>query len=269
MNDTLGISPTIIAEINASNPFAGYDLDGLTIKGMPITDDLVRRLGAFTDSSSGPDKCWHWKGGTTTGYGYIRHGGKMVLAHRVACTLAHGNIPAPMSALHSCDTPICCNPNHLRPGTTRQNALEMVARGRFRKNVLSAEQVGDIKRLAHTGGTSIVALAEKFGVTPGTITDILSGRNHKRIPCPACAAGTCPQVARKVGRPRKVALAALPTPKPVLAEETVKTDTTTFGPQGRRLRRTVTTRTRKFSQDLDEIFGVSSINPTSPTRRTA
>jgi hypothetical protein len=33
--------------------------------------------------------------------------------------------------LHSCDTPACCNPKHLRLGTQAENVADIVSRGRF------------------------------------------------------------------------------------------------------------------------------------------
>jgi hypothetical protein len=35
-----------------------------------------------------------------------------------------------MVVMHSCDNPPCCNPAHLSAGTVRDNALDMIAKGR-------------------------------------------------------------------------------------------------------------------------------------------
>lgn len=50
--------------------------------------------------------------------------------HRFAYHLTKGAIPDGMQVLHSCDNPPCCNPDHLRVGTSLNNARDMVGRGR-------------------------------------------------------------------------------------------------------------------------------------------
>jgi hypothetical protein len=81
---------------------------------------------------SGPDECWLWQASTDeAGYGSVRWGGRTQPAHRVAYLLSRGTIPDGLFVLHSCDTPGCCNPNHLHPGTQKQNVAECLARGRF------------------------------------------------------------------------------------------------------------------------------------------
>lgn len=72
-----------------------------------------------------------------TGYGQQSIKGKVYLAHRVAYALAN-NIPIALLpptdfVLHSCDNPKCCNPAHLRTGTTQDNSADMVSRNRAAK----------------------------------------------------------------------------------------------------------------------------------------
>src|ERR1700730_15936664 len=64
----------------------------------------------------GPDECWLWTGTTSgNGYGQIRERGKPIVAHRAvfASTRFVALDRAPM-VIHSCDSPLCCNPRHLR-----------------------------------------------------------------------------------------------------------------------------------------------------------
>lgn len=53
------------------------------------------------------------------------------LAHRLAYELAVGPIPAGYVVLHTCDTPRCVNPDHLKVGTQADNIADAVSKGRY------------------------------------------------------------------------------------------------------------------------------------------
>ena len=55
------------------------------------------------------------------GYGYVRHEGKVRLAHRVAYSLAIGPIPEGLTIDHLCRQPSCINPDHLEAVTQGEN----------------------------------------------------------------------------------------------------------------------------------------------------
>lgn len=72
----------------------------------------------------GPDDCWPWTGTRQPGgYGEIdrQHATRIILG------LEPGD---PREALHTCDNPPCCNPAHLRVGTSQDNSDDMVSKGR-------------------------------------------------------------------------------------------------------------------------------------------
>lgn len=76
--------------------------------------------------------CRVWVGGyrNPLGYGMVWYLGRMRLAHRVSCELAHG--PAPEDkplALHRCDNPPCIEPSHLYWGDYSDNMKDRVQRG--------------------------------------------------------------------------------------------------------------------------------------------
>lgn len=85
---------------------------------------------------AGPNECWVWDGRTDKhGYGYltVRDGykTKSVKATRWVMEKHLGRKLNPEEwVLHSCDNPPCCNPNHLRLGTAKDNARDRVNRGR-------------------------------------------------------------------------------------------------------------------------------------------
>jgi hypothetical protein len=98
--------------------------------GDPLIGAPVREQGIPTevrfwqnvDKSAGPDMCWLWTGSRmSSGYGRIRAGDRKLSAHRVAYTLAKGDIPSGMQVDHMCHARHCCNPSHLRLATPKQN----------------------------------------------------------------------------------------------------------------------------------------------------
>jgi hypothetical protein len=77
-----------------------------------------------------PHHCWEWTRATTKGYGAFRVNGKTVQAHRFAYELAMGPIPEGLELRHTCDNPPCVRPDHLIPGTSKENTQDMLCRGR-------------------------------------------------------------------------------------------------------------------------------------------
>lgn len=96
-------------------------------KFTPLPDRFWPRVDKSGD-------CWLWTGARMkNGYGVVWLAepiGRMGLVHRVAWELTNGPIPDGLFACHRCDNPPCCNPDHLFLGTVRDNALDMVAKGR-------------------------------------------------------------------------------------------------------------------------------------------
>lgn len=137
--------------------------------------------------------CWFWDGATTTaGYGqlWIRRGARRwpLLAHRVAFALVNGAVEAGADLLHSCDTPLCCNPAHLREGDQHANNADIDARNRRRRGAahprhgkgvmatLTAEQVVEIRECLGRG-ERVCDLAREFGVVWRTVARIKNGES--------------------------------------------------------------------------------------------
>lgn len=82
------------------------------------------------------DNCWMWNGPKRhdqMGHGFFNQNGHRVYAHRFAWEITFGAIPRGLCVCHKCDVPQCVNPKHLFLGTRRDNALDMVRKGRQAK----------------------------------------------------------------------------------------------------------------------------------------
>lgn len=75
--------------------------------------------------------CLEWTAGKyATGYGKFHVKRVATGAHRVAWTLANGQIPDGLLVCHRCDNPPCLNVDHLFLGTHADNHADMEAKGR-------------------------------------------------------------------------------------------------------------------------------------------
>lgn len=119
------------------------------------------------------DDCLIWPLDRTIGYGSLSFNGKIYIAHRFMCKLAHGESPTPKhQATHTCGRGEegCCNPRHLEWKTNGENQLD-----RRKHGTTNAVRIG---RLTETDVAQMVALrpekteielARMFGVTRSTV----------------------------------------------------------------------------------------------------
>lgn len=131
----------------------------------------------------GPNECWLWKGCTyNCGYGSFSWRGKMRGANRVAWEIAHGqDIPDGMDVLHSCDVRLCVNPMHLSLGTHRDNMLDMHRKQRCTVNVLTHDQVREVRRLLAEGKLMQKEIAALMKVSDGVISQINVGKTYQYV----------------------------------------------------------------------------------------
>jgi hypothetical protein len=154
--------------------------------------------------------CWIWTASKESGYGRVKIGRKMFLAHRIAWLITSGPIPHDKSAhgicvCHRCDNPACSNPSHLFLGTHTDNMRDREIKKRGNQprgdksgarlhpekwargeehflSKLATTQVIDIRTIYAAGGITLKQLAAQFGVTFATVGKIINRKTWKHVP---------------------------------------------------------------------------------------
>lgn len=122
-----------------------------------------------------------------SGYGRVRYQGKTRFAHRVAYQVFVGPIPEGLCVLHSCHTPACINPDHLRVGTPKDNAEDRVRAGRnalcsgenHGRAKLTLEKAHNIRQTYSSGNYTQSEVGSLFGVGQQLISRIVRGERWK------------------------------------------------------------------------------------------
>jgi len=124
--------------------------------------------------------CWLWQGGVgSRGYASIMVNSKNIGAHRYSWFLHNGPIATGIYVLHKCDVKLCVNPKHLFLGTAADNATDCKTKGRTTSGDKNAAaklrwpQVREIRRLFALGTKSQLAIAQRFGISQPTVSQII------------------------------------------------------------------------------------------------
>ena len=140
-------------------------------------------------------ECWPWTGAqNNSGYGTVAWDGTVYVAHRLAAWLlgfvAHPSAPPNRTGsgfvLHSCDSPLCCNPTHWEIGSYAKNQADAYARGRripfkgglTHPNAKLSPSAVQFTRVACRTQADLAAL---FGVSQTAISLIKRRRSYKWI----------------------------------------------------------------------------------------
>lgn len=166
-----------------------------------FSDQDIKRIWGKVAGSNDTQKCWEWVGQRNEqGYGKIKIARRWYKAHRVLYALFFGPIPRDLLVCHRCDNPPCVNPHHLWLGTCADNARDAKLKGRYEHRCFRAwngTRKGENNPYAklrevqareihheHQRGVPTKHLAEKFGVSQTTISNIAHGRAWPHISSP-------------------------------------------------------------------------------------
>ena len=146
----------------------------------PIVETPEQRFWKLVNKGNSHG-CWIWKG-CKEKYGHGRFKlstNKCIYAHRYSYELKNGSIPNGYCICHTCDNPLCVNPNHLWIGTRGQNNTDRKNKGRNAITVgelnpsvkLTVNKVREIRKRLEMGETQI-SIAKEFGVRQANISSI-------------------------------------------------------------------------------------------------
>lgn len=154
---------------------------------------LENRFWPKVARRKGPVTCWPWKASKNKdGYGWIRRGRRMELAHRMSWEINFGPIPDGQYVLHKCDNPACVRPSHLFLGDQITNMADMVAKGRCGKRggrrgeeshvaKVTEKQVLEIRSRYAAGGISHKTLGKLYGLTACPVGQIIRRQTWSHI----------------------------------------------------------------------------------------
>jgi hypothetical protein len=138
----------------------------------------------------------------------IQINNKKIKIHRLVYETKFGKIPKNMCIMHKCDHPKCCNINHLKLGTKKDNMQDCVKKGRICRGIkqpnhkLTEKQIITIRKLSkikikkkysvvyskkihkkfrYVRKYTMLKLSVMFDVNIVTIHDIIHGKLWKHI----------------------------------------------------------------------------------------
>jgi hypothetical protein len=165
----------------------GQALRQITKKKRPSEGALEFFMRHINPSASG---CWMWTGPAQRGYPQLRTKGAPWgrRANRAALFFFVGPPPSNRHfAIHSCDTPMCVNPAHLRWGTPKENTGDAISRDRISRGSshpiakLSEADVAAI-RLRVASGELQRVVASAYGIRQSYVSRIVRREIWSRAP---------------------------------------------------------------------------------------
>lgn len=160
---------------------------------MGLATDLMKQLGpavvrekleARTERTS---TCWLYTGPQDDrGRGLLWIGPRRpIKAHQAAYFVYKGEITKGLCVCHTCDVPICVNPDHLWPGTQQDNLADMRSKKRDspppNKRVLTIEEIHQIRERVARGELHRVVAAD-LGISRSTVSTIVTRRSWAWLP---------------------------------------------------------------------------------------
>lgn len=145
----------------------------------------VTRFWTLVDKR-GDNDCWTWLGDfDKDGYGLFVFAGRRYGAHELALSFTTGEKRIQeLDTCHSCNTPLCVNPKHLRFDTRKSNVADMIKSGRARYATTFTDDQVRLIRERRANGARQLDLAEDYGVSAAYISELVRGIKRPEAPGP-------------------------------------------------------------------------------------
>jgi len=127
--------------------------------------------------------CILWSGPVSNGYPRISLFNKEYRVSRYVYKKIHGNFDENLNVCHTCDNPLCINPDHLFFGTHTENQQDKFKKNRQAKGVTHGCSKLNDEQAATAKFTSIkpTVLAKEFNCSATIIRQIRQGKYWKHL----------------------------------------------------------------------------------------
>jgi len=137
----------------------------------------------YTISDKG---CWECNSHFTDKFGYpkAQRGFKKDTVHRIVFQIFNGKIPDGMLLRHTCDNPLCINPNHGIIGTQKDNAMDKVERDRVPKGTMHHATHLEEWQVIEIYQDTIhpqIGLSKIFGISQTCVSKIQRGQRWSHL----------------------------------------------------------------------------------------
>jgi hypothetical protein len=149
---------------------------------MTIPNTIETFYKRFKPAANG---CWEWIShlDRQKKYGIFNYQARHWRAHRLSYWFHKGEFNLDLYVCHTCDNPLCVNPDHLFLGTTQDNTSDRVKKDRSAKGEkngdsrLTDDQVKSIKSSLE----SVTELSKKYKVSRTTVYKIKNRQSWQHI----------------------------------------------------------------------------------------
>ena len=132
-------------------------------------------------------KCRIWNGNISNGYGRISVHGKSNAVHVLACEIKmKRHVNSKSVVRHLCGNKLCCEPDHMQEGTSRENAEDTLKHGNCRLSKLTEDMVRQIRITNGKDGLTKKQRAEKYGTSIRNLREIEMYKSWKHVTINDC-----------------------------------------------------------------------------------